>query len=144
MSHSSHADRVLPMHPSSPGSWVAVLPKLIERLICKLTTGNGLVELRAMDDRLLTDIGLTRQQIEYVARHGRWPTVEQSRLRRYSRYKSNQNADDSHHSVARISDLTSPSPEHVKHRRSDMASDQGDLLLCRSASCSRLGAIPEI
>jgi hypothetical protein len=27
-----------------------------------------------MDDRLLVDIGLTRQQVEYIAKHGRWPT----------------------------------------------------------------------
>jgi uncharacterized protein YjiS (DUF1127 family) len=76
----SHADRALPVQLSSPGSWLGVLLKLIEQLTCKLATRNGIAELRAMDDRRLTDIGLTRQQIEYVARHGRWPIVRQSSL----------------------------------------------------------------
>jgi hypothetical protein len=75
MSHSSHADRGVPMHLGSSWSWAAVLSKLIEQLICKFTTGNGIGELRAMDDRRLFDVGLTRHQIEYVARHGRWPTI---------------------------------------------------------------------
>ena len=74
MSQSSNADRVLPVHLSSFESLIAVLSKLIERLICKRPARNGIAELRAMDDRRLTDIGLTRQQVEYVARHGRWPS----------------------------------------------------------------------
>ncbi len=79
MSHSSHTDQVLPVHLSSSGIWVAVLLQLIERMLCRLTR-NGIAELRAMDDRRLTDIGLTRQQIEYIARRGRWPTVRHSDL----------------------------------------------------------------
>ena len=54
--------------------------KLFERLVCKFTARNGIAELRAMDDRLLADIGLTRQQVEYIARHGRRPTAEHSGL----------------------------------------------------------------
>ena len=35
----------------------------------------GIAELRAMDDHLLADIGLTRQQVEYASRYGRLPKV---------------------------------------------------------------------
>jgi len=76
MSYSSHADQVSRVHPGSSRGWIAVLSKLIERLICRLTTRNGIVELRALDDRRLADIGLTRQQVEYVARHGRFLSFE--------------------------------------------------------------------
>jgi uncharacterized protein YjiS (DUF1127 family) len=33
----------------------------------------GAAELRAMDDRLLADIGLTRDMVEYLARYGTLP-----------------------------------------------------------------------
>ena len=33
----------------------------------------GTAELRAMDDRLLADIGLTRELVEYLARYGTLP-----------------------------------------------------------------------
>jgi uncharacterized protein YjiS (DUF1127 family) len=33
----------------------------------------GVAELRAMDNRLLADIGLTRERVEYLARYGTLP-----------------------------------------------------------------------
>ena len=76
MSHLSHADQSLPVHLSSSGRRIAVLSRLIEQLICRLATRNGIAELRAMDDRCLTDIGITRQQVEYLAGNGRWPAIK--------------------------------------------------------------------
>jgi uncharacterized protein YjiS (DUF1127 family) len=77
MSHSSNADRGLPVHLGPSGSWIAVVSKLLERLVRGLTTRESTAELGAMGDRHLADIGLTRQQVEYIARHGRWPAVKQ-------------------------------------------------------------------
>jgi uncharacterized protein YjiS (DUF1127 family) len=80
MSQASNAGRVFGVHLNPSGSWTAVVSNLLEQLVCKLAMRNGIAELRAMDDRYLADIGLTRQQVEYIARYGRWPTVKRSGL----------------------------------------------------------------
>ena len=77
MSQASHADRMLPIRSNSFRYRCSVLAAHFEQLIRKLAMRNGMAELRAMGDRQLADIGLTRQQVEYVDRHGRWPTVDQ-------------------------------------------------------------------
>jgi uncharacterized protein YjiS (DUF1127 family) len=68
MSH-SRANQVLPVCLGRCRRWIAFALKLR-----KLTIRNGIADLRAMNDRLLADIGLTRQQVEYMARHDRWPS----------------------------------------------------------------------
>jgi len=80
MSQASNADRVSAGNPGPSVNWIAGVSKLLERLVCKLAVRNGIAELRAMDDRQLADIGLTRQQLEYITNYGRWPTVKQSGL----------------------------------------------------------------
>jgi uncharacterized protein YjiS (DUF1127 family) len=39
----------------------------------ELRVRRGISELMALDDHMLRDIGVTRAEIESVARHGRWP-----------------------------------------------------------------------
>jgi uncharacterized protein YjiS (DUF1127 family) len=36
---------------------------------------SGISELRQLDDHLLSDVGLTRRDVEFAARHGRLPTA---------------------------------------------------------------------
>jgi hypothetical protein len=57
ITHSSNVDRMLPLHLSPPGGWIAVVSKLLERLLCNLTMHGGTAELIAMDDRLPANIG---------------------------------------------------------------------------------------
>jgi len=78
MNHSSHAGRVLGVHACPSGGWIVVVSKVLERLFRRFTMSKGIAELRSMNDRDLADIGLTRQQVEYAAKYGRWPIVKQS------------------------------------------------------------------
>jgi uncharacterized protein YjiS (DUF1127 family) len=59
------------------GSWPATLVNSIERSVARIRSEHrirrGVDELKACDDRMLADIGLTRGDIEYAARHGRLP-----------------------------------------------------------------------
>jgi uncharacterized protein YjiS (DUF1127 family) len=50
----------------SMGRWIARIRK--ERRIRR-----GIEEMMALDDRMLRDIGVSRSDVEYVARYGRWP-----------------------------------------------------------------------
>ena len=55
----------------------ALLIDPIRRLASRISSERamhcGAAELRAMDDRLLADIGLTRELIEYLARYSTLP-----------------------------------------------------------------------
>jgi uncharacterized protein YjiS (DUF1127 family) len=46
--------------------WIARIRK--ERRIRR-----GIEEMMALDDRMLRDIGVSRSDVAYVARYGRWP-----------------------------------------------------------------------
>ncbi|MGE0119438.1 MAG: DUF1127 domain-containing protein [Dongiaceae bacterium] len=58
-------------------SWRAVLMKSIGRRFARIISNRRMRRdidlLRALDDRMLTDIGLSRWDVEYAVRHGRPP-----------------------------------------------------------------------
>lgn len=54
----------------------------IVRLSDRFRTRRVIDELMALDDRLLTDIGIRREEIEYAARFGRLPERENGPGRR--------------------------------------------------------------
>jgi uncharacterized protein YjiS (DUF1127 family) len=51
-------------------TWAPVLRRLIAWFRNERRIRRGIDELRALDDRMLADIGLTRATIEHAARHG--------------------------------------------------------------------------
>jgi uncharacterized protein YjiS (DUF1127 family) len=78
MDKSVIAARQLPVRVlGSARSWKAALVNTVNRLVAWINSvraiRSGIAELRAMDDRLLADIGLTREQVEYLSRYGRLP-----------------------------------------------------------------------
>lgn len=78
MSSSSAESGTLPNAWSQAESWRAVLGKSVQRRIRWIRGARrirrDIDELRALDDRLFADIGLTREDFEHAARHGRLPT----------------------------------------------------------------------
>jgi uncharacterized protein YjiS (DUF1127 family) len=57
--------------------WQAALATLVRRWIAQIRSNlqirRGIKVLMALDDRMLSDIGLTRGAVEYAARHGQVP-----------------------------------------------------------------------
>jgi uncharacterized protein YjiS (DUF1127 family) len=79
--------RVLaPENQGSTGPWQAALVRAIERLIVWIRNERRIRreidELMALDDRLLCDIGLSREHIEYAARYGCLPEGLERRVSR--------------------------------------------------------------
>jgi uncharacterized protein YjiS (DUF1127 family) len=71
MDSSTIEARALPVAAQgAAGPW-QVLVKAVKRVVAgirsKRRTRRGIAELRALDDRLLADIGLSRDQIEYAS-----------------------------------------------------------------------------
>jgi uncharacterized protein YjiS (DUF1127 family) len=74
MASSTIASRVLPATGQVlAGPWrvARVVKQLIARIRSERRIRADIAELRALDDHLLTDIGLTRGHIEYASRYGR-------------------------------------------------------------------------
>ena len=59
------------------GSWRAALVRSIRQWIHRITSAwrlrRDVQALRALDDRMLSDIGLNRESLEYAARYGHLP-----------------------------------------------------------------------
>ncbi len=55
-------------------AWHTAAVRSVRQWICRITSAHRLRRdikaLRALDDRMLTDIGLSRQSLEYAARYG--------------------------------------------------------------------------
>jgi uncharacterized protein YjiS (DUF1127 family) len=64
-------------HLAAGGRRQTALTRSIARWIARIRKEwrirRGIEELMALDDRMLRDIGVSRSNVEYVARYGRWP-----------------------------------------------------------------------
>ena len=57
--------------------WMAVatsIKRRVERKRMERQNRRSIGELMIADDRMLADVGLTREEVEYAVRHGRLPT----------------------------------------------------------------------
>jgi uncharacterized protein YjiS (DUF1127 family) len=74
MTVSPYEHRARPIEPST-GSWTMILVRSIKRAIWRIEherrIRRGIDELMALDDRMLADMGVSRSNIEHLARHGR-------------------------------------------------------------------------
>lgn len=75
MSSSTIEPSVVRSADLSPASWPAMLVRPVRHGIAWIEARRRLQrdarELMALDDRILRDIGLSRREIEYAARHGK-------------------------------------------------------------------------
>jgi uncharacterized protein YjiS (DUF1127 family) len=82
MSSSTIAPRPLPAkHPGSTvPPWHAAPVQAIKRLIARIRNERrirrAVDELKALDDRTLADIGVTRGDVEHAVRYGTFPVRE--------------------------------------------------------------------
>jgi len=67
----------LPDAGSRAESWRSVLMRCVRRQSNRIRTRRrirrAVGEVKALDDRMLADVGLIRSEVEHVARHGRLP-----------------------------------------------------------------------
>jgi len=77
MSNSSVESRSLLNDRPQTEPWRAALANLIKRWGARIKNErrvrDAMNELAALDDRMLADIGLSREDVEHVVRHGRLP-----------------------------------------------------------------------